>query len=122
LVALVLDWLLANLVALALFRDPAMYAPPRTALDLVPLAVFAVEVAVLTALTGASAGQLIRGIAVARFDGQRMGAWRSIVRTALILLVIPPLVADGQGRGLHDKAVGTVVLFRRGDRAKLPTR
>jgi len=118
--ALLLDWLLANLIAWALLRNPAMYSPPATALDLAPLTVFAIELVVFTGLTGGSLGQLICGIGVARLDGQRVGLWRALVRTLLILLVIPPLAADAERRGLHDKAVGTVVLYRRGERAKLP--
>jgi uncharacterized RDD family membrane protein YckC len=32
------------------------------------------------------------------------------IRTALLLLVIPAVVINREGRGLHDKAAGTVVL------------
>ena len=33
-----------------------------------------------------------------------------MLRTVLICLVIPPLVWDSDGRGLHDRAVNTVVV------------
>ncbi|HEY8788120.1 MAG TPA: RDD family protein [Actinopolymorphaceae bacterium] len=114
-VALMLDWLIANIVAFAIFRDGGMFSAPTTALDLAPLAVFAVETWLFTGLFGSSLGQLIRGIGVVQRDGQPIGLWRALIRTILILFVIPPLVMTG-GRGLHDKAVGTVVLVRRAPR------
>ena len=45
--------------------------------------------------------------------GQRLGLWRTIVRTVLICLVIPALVYDSQGRGIQDLAVGSRVVLRR---------
>jgi len=41
---------------------------------------------------------------------RRLGLTGSMLRTALICLVIPPLVWDSDGRGLHDRAVDTVVV------------
>jgi hypothetical protein len=35
------------------------------------------------------------------------------VRTVLLCVVIPALIWDRDGRGLHDKAVGTVVIRTR---------
>ena len=39
---------------------------------------------------------------------------RAVLRTALIALVLPPLVRDADGRGLHDRAAATVVVRTRG--------
>jgi len=111
-VALLLDWLIANVVAFAIVRNGAMFSAPTTALDLAPLAVYATETWLFTGLFGASLGQLIRGIGVVQRDGQPIGLWRALIRTILILFVIPPLVVL-DGRGLHDKAVDTVILMRR---------
>ena len=110
-----LDWLIANIVAFAIFRDGGMFSAPTTTLDLAPLAVFAVETWLFTGLFGSSLGQLMRGIGVVQRDGQPIGLWRALIRTILVLFVIPPLVMTG-GRGLHDKAVGTVILVRRAPR------
>jgi uncharacterized RDD family membrane protein YckC len=33
-----------------------------------------------------------------------------VVRTGLLLLVLPAVVYDRDGRGLHDRAAGTVVV------------
>ena len=32
------------------------------------------------------------------------------LRTALLLLLVPALITDRDGRGLHDRAAGTVVV------------
>ncbi len=109
LLALALDWLIANLLALALLRDTSIWEP-GSGLRWLPLALWALEVWLLTALTGASAGQRLRHLTVLRLDRQRVGVWRSLVRTGMILLVIPPLVFDRDGRGLHDLTAGTVVV------------
>jgi len=111
-----LDWLIANVVAFAIFRNGGMFSAPTTTLDLAPLAVFAAETWLFTGLFGSSLGQAIRGIGVVGRDGRPVGLWRALIRTILILFVIPPLVITG-GRGLHDRAVDTVVLVRREPRA-----
>ena len=36
-----------------------------------------------------------------------------LLRTALIAVVVPPLVRDVDGRGWHDRAAGTVVVRTR---------
>jgi hypothetical protein len=41
-----------------------------------------------------------------------MTYWRSLVRSLLVSLVIPPLVMDEDGRGLQDRATGTHVVIR----------
>lgn len=101
LVAFLLDALLCDLIAYGLLRDLRWVTP-----------VFAVEVFVLTATLGASAGQRVRGLRVARLDGRPVGLWRALVRTALLCLLVPALIWDRDRRGLHDKAVGTVVVRR----------
>ena len=77
------------------------------------LVIFALEIILLTWLTGSSFGQRILGIAVVTDSGQRLALWRTIVRTVLICLVIPALVYDSQGRGIQDLAVGSRVVLRR---------
>ena len=43
-------------------------------------------------------------------DGAWVGLWRPIVRTVLLVLVIPAVIWDADQRGLHDKAAGTVLV------------
>jgi uncharacterized RDD family membrane protein YckC len=74
------------------------------------IAVFAVEVYVLTALTGFTVGKRIVGVRVVRLDGKPVGFWWALLRTLLLLALVPPLVFDSDLRGLHDKAAETLVI------------
>lgn len=111
--ALVLDWFLANLAAFAIVRDTGIWQAPVTGVDFVPLAVFAAEIWLMTAFVGASVGQRLRHLVVARLDGAPVGVVRAFVRTLLILLVLPPLIVDRDGRGVHDRLAGTVLVRAR---------
>ena len=102
LVALLIDWLVCLLIARAAFRS--QYWQYWT------LAIFAVQDYLLTALTGLTLGKRLAGIRVARLDGKTFAFGRTIVRTLLLLLVVPPLVTDLDLRGLHDRAANTIVI------------
>ena len=106
-VAFLIDWFASVLVALAAFPQ-FRYGSNESMLATV--AVFAVEVIVLTWLTGASFGQRILGLRVISIQGGRLPLWRVLVRTLLLLLVIPAVVYDDQGRGLHDRLAGSIVV------------
>ena len=43
-------------------------------------------------------------------QGARLALWRGVVRTALLLLLVPALVVDSDGRGLHDRLTDTAVV------------
>ena len=75
--------------------------------------IFGLEVLVLTALGGASAGQRVRGLQVVRLDGRPVVVAHAALRTVLLLLLIPALIWDRDGRGLHDKAAATVLVHAR---------
>jgi uncharacterized RDD family membrane protein YckC len=100
LAALFIDWLLCLLIAGAITRHP----------QYVTIAVFVAEVWLLTALTGFTVGKRVLGIRVARLDGKPVGFGWALVRTLLLILVIPPLVNDSDLRGLHDRAANTIVV------------
>ena len=76
---------------------------------------FALQVVVLQALTSQSLGMRLLGIRVARVSEPAAvpGLLPVAVRTALLFLVVPALLLDRDGRGLHDKVAGTVVLRAR---------
>ena len=102
--AVVLDWLASMMVA-GLFVDLTSDAGTG-----VPLAVFALERWVLTSLAGGSAGQLALRVRVVRTDGRRLDPARALLRTALICLVLPPVVYNPDQRGLHDLATDAVAV------------
>jgi uncharacterized RDD family membrane protein YckC len=72
--------------------------------------IFLAEVLLGTWLAGSSFGQRLRGLRVVRVDGRPVGFTRALLRTALLALLVPALVWDRDGRGLHDRAAGTVLL------------
>jgi hypothetical protein len=99
LLALLIDWLLCTVIALAAFRSKVWTLP-----------IFAVETYLLTALTGMTIGKRLVGIRVASLSGGPVGLWWALVRTLLLLAVVPPLITDRDLRGLHDRAANTIVI------------
>ncbi|NUS50010.1 MAG: RDD family protein, partial [Nocardioidaceae bacterium] len=108
--ALVVDWFTSMLVG-AVFVGPDVVASsgPKS---WVTLGVFFVEASLLTALMGGSFGQLLCRVVVVRLPGRPVSLLRSLLRTALVCLVVPPLVFNRDQRGLHDLAAGTIALRR----------
>lgn len=105
--ALLVDWLLCMLIAYWL-----------TGSQFWTIAVFAVEVYLLTAMAGITVGKRLLGIRVIRAHGSPDGGpqaapvgflW-ALVRTLLLLAVVPALLSDRDLRGLHDRAADTVVV------------
>ncbi len=97
--ALVIDWLLCTVIAVAAFRSQYW-----------TIVIFGAEVWLLTALTGFTIGKRLLGIRVVRLDGKPVGLVWSLVRTILLLVVIPAVIFDADLRGLHDRAANTIVL------------
>lgn len=98
--AIFIDWLLSMAIALAIFHSAQWWT----------LLIFAVQVYILTALTGLTIGKRVLGIRVARLDGKPVGFGWALVRTLLLLAVVPALFSDRDHRGLHDRAANTVVI------------
>ena len=99
LLALLIDWLLSMLIAYWLTRSQFW-----------TIAVFAIEVYVLTATTGFTVGKRLVGIRTIRTGGGLVGFRWALVRTAILLTVVPPLLTDRDLRGLHDRASDTLVI------------
>lgn len=75
--------------------------------------VFLVEYAVLVGLGGQSAGMRLTGlrvISVARRTQHAGIGWWAVPRAVLLALIFTVLFTDRDGRGLHDRATGTVVV------------
>jgi uncharacterized RDD family membrane protein YckC len=108
LLALFIDWALAWLALLFLARVFGWGNVSQG--SLLPIAVFGVEVWLLTGLLGLTAGKRLLGLRVVRLDGRPVGLLWSLVRTLLLILVVPALIWDRDFRGLHDRAANTVVI------------
>ncbi len=103
LIALAIDWLACVLIADTLL-------PWESAL--MPLLVFGLEQVLLVGTIGFSLGHRLLGLRVQRAGGGLPGPLPALIRTALLLLVIPAVLTDGSGVGLHDRAAGTRILRR----------
>ncbi len=102
--AIFIDWLLCTFIVVALIR------PAQADVSYWTLLVFAAQDFLLTAMIGVTIGKRLLGIRVVRLDGKMIGPLWGLVRTVLLLAVIPPLLVNRDLRGLHDRAVNTVVV------------
>lgn len=101
-VALVIDWGLATLISYGFFAYDPLWL----------LFFFVVPRMFFQILIGASIGQLFLGIRLTRVDGKALGIWAPIIRTLLLILVIPAIVLDPDQRGIHDVVAKTLVVQR----------
>lgn len=101
--AILIDWLPCSVAAQLLTTNPAFSA----------LALFAALTVLSIAFAGRTPGHAVAGLRVADLDSHAPGFGPAVIRTFLLCLVIPPVVHDADGRGLHDRAAGTVVLRTR---------
>lgn len=100
--AIIIDWTIALLISNVFLAGNSMAT----------LAVFAAEQILLIGTLGYSIGHRVMGIHVVRPDGSPAGPLAALVRTILLCLVIPAVIFDPDQRGLHDKAMNTVLIRR----------
>jgi uncharacterized RDD family membrane protein YckC len=115
--AFVVDAIVANLLA----GVPALFGSPVGPGDrgLVVYLAFLLQEFVLVSVAGASIGKRMFGIRVIRVDGTRLPWYWVLARTALLAALVPAVVWDRDGRGLHDKAAGALTV-RVGHEASAP--
>ncbi len=78
------------------------------------LLVFATLTVVSLVLFGQTPGMRLVGLRLAHpRQGEQLAWWRALVRTALLCLLVPALVVDVDGRGLHDRVTDTAVVLDR---------
>lgn len=109
--ALIVDWACATVIAMAFFGYDAFALPEEAGLtQFAPLVLFAAIQILFIPLIGGSPGHRIFGMRLQLATGGWTGLWRPVIRTLLLVVVIPPLIWDADNRGLHDKAAGTVLV------------
>ncbi len=114
LAALLLDLVIASLVTSLFVRvDVSRPEVMQTFNYWAVLVWFLISVCAIS-LFGFTAGMAALGIRVARLDGAGMvGPLRAVPRAILTAVIVPAVIWDADGRGIHDKAVGTIVLRTR---------
>ena len=100
--ALVVDWGIAYFLAAGFGWGPSSAQGQWGT-----IAIFAAEHLVLLSLLGFTVGKRLFGLRVGKLGGP-LTPIHVIVRTVLLLLVIPAVIWDRDGRGLHDRWAGTV--------------
>jgi uncharacterized RDD family membrane protein YckC len=111
--ALVLDWVLCELIVAAVTRHSVVSGATDShyfSTMYWTLLVFGLEVWLLTAISGLTVGKRLLGIRTIRTNGGRPGFGWALLRTVLLFFVVPPLLADRDLRGLHDRASDTMVV------------
>ena len=104
LAAIAIDWASAMLIAL-------LFTPYESvAYTWVTPLVFAVLQIVFIPTIGGSVGHRLTGMHVVPLEGGWIGLWRPVVRTALLMILLPALVWDSDQRGFHDKVAKTVLI------------
>ena len=101
-IAIMIDWGIALLISNFAFGGDAWAT----------LAIFAVEQILLVGTLGYSIGHRAAGIHVVKAGGGAPGPLAAVVRSGLLCLVVPAVIFDPDHRGLHDKAMDTLLLRR----------
>ena len=99
-----IDWAIAMVVSLSIAPYESL------AYSFATMGVFALMQILAIALLGGSIGHRLVGMRLITLTGEKVPLWRAVVRTLLLVVVIPALVWDSDQRGFHDKVAGTVLI------------
>lgn len=107
-IGVLIDWLIAAAIAWTAtrFTDQLGDAPTLTYLLWILMGILCGWIFARTP------GMAILNMGVARIDvpGSRVGLWRAVVRTLLTAVLLPAMLVDSDGRGMHDRGTGTAVI------------
>lgn len=101
--AIFIDWALCLLIAYGLFARGDQQAAGNWAVG-----IFLVLSLLTVGTIGCTPGKRILGLRVVAENGSRLAFGRVAVRSVLLCLVIPALIWDRDGRGLHDRLARAV--------------
>ena len=105
--SLTVDWLACYFIVAASAGGIGQMAPNRS---WTVLALFFAEIAILSALQGATLGHRIFGVKIIRFaDGGAITPIQALIRSALLITVVFAITFDENGRGLHERFSGTAL-------------
>ncbi|MFG2876854.1 RDD family protein [Streptomyces sp. NPDC048337] len=99
LAAIALDWIACEVIAYGLITGGG----DMNALANWTYVLFLTLTLLTVGTVGFTPGKRIVGLRVLSEDGSRLGLPRVVLRTLLLALLVPALVRDRDGRGLHDR-------------------
>jgi uncharacterized RDD family membrane protein YckC len=105
LVALLVDWLIAGGVVIVTGGHPE-----DRAYGWLVLAVFGIVTWGALSLTGRTPGHRLMRLHLVDLTTRPVQPLRVLLRQVLVCLAVPAMIWDLDGRGLHDKAAGTVLV------------
>jgi uncharacterized RDD family membrane protein YckC len=108
LLAFVVDGVVANLLAGLPYLFGVTYGPGERGYAV--YAAFLLQEWILVSLVGATIGKQLLGIRVVSLADGRLRWYWVLARTLLLGFLVPAVVWDRDGRGLHDKASGALTL------------
>lgn len=107
--AVVVDLVVAGLIGALVNRFVAH--PDAVSRQGAGIAALVVIYTALLPTTGQTIGMRLVGLRVVRLaGGGPLDAGRALVRALLVVLTLPALFTDRDGRGWHDKAVGSAIV------------
>lgn len=101
--AIIIDWGAALLITM-------LFTVEGVTEGFITGAVFIVMQALFIPTIGGSIGHRLFGLRIIKLGGGWVGVWRPLVRSVLLMLIIPVLVWDSDHRGFHDKIAGTALV------------
>ena len=111
LAAFLLDLLAAAMITTLFIRPEFGSVSTMQSFNWASVGVWAALTVPSAAFFSMTPGMALLGIRVGRLDGAGMlGLPRALVRCVLTALLVPPAVRNFDGRGLHDRATGSVVV------------
>lgn len=105
----------ASALVAALFVEVVHRGHHRSFADRLPgywsLIPFALDYVLGILFAGRTLGMYLFGLRVIRVDrDEAVNPWRALLRTLLLMLLVPAVVFDRDGRGLHDRYTDTAVV------------
>jgi uncharacterized RDD family membrane protein YckC len=109
-----IDWLMCYAIALGFFGGSGSLAERAPQARLPHLVIFFIEVLLLTAFGGATAGHRMVRLRVVQFrTGANPTPLQALIRTILLSLVVTAITYDENGRGIHERLSGTKLVDTR---------
>lgn len=96
--ALFIDWVLALVLGAVFFNGN----------EFAPLLIFAGMHILMIGLLGTTIGKRLARIQIVKVGGASASLITSLIRTALLMLIVPLIIVDSEGRGLHDRLAKSV--------------
>jgi uncharacterized RDD family membrane protein YckC len=112
LAAYIVDALASALIAALFVRQEDLPGVANHLPGLWSLVPFVLNYVVGMLVGGQTLGMRLLGVQVIRVDRPvPIGLWRTLVRTALLIVLIPALIYDKSNRGMHDRITDTAVVL-----------